>query len=83
MTDQVGNQSGNAGDGFEALIGIGLRSTDRLGRVLFNRQEQMLPNGEVWEELSHEDKTFWISSATSVVEELQRILKEKAAGRSC
>ena len=83
MTHQVGNESGKAGDGFEALIGVGLQSIDRLGRVLFDRQEQMLPNGEVWDELSHEDKLFWILSATSVVDELQRILKEKAPRCSC
>jgi hypothetical protein len=83
MTNQDRNESDKAGNGFGGLISIGLQSVDRLGRVLFDKQEQMLPNGDVWDELSEEDRMFWISSATSVITELQEILKEKTRGQNC
>ena len=82
MTNQDRNESDKAGNGFGGLISIGLQSVDRLGRVLFDKQEQVLPNGDVWDELSEEDRMFWIST-TSVITELQEILKEKTRGQNC
>lgn len=58
----------NSGE-VERVLKIGFRSVDKLGRALFEKQEQMLPNDEVWEELSEADRTFWIVSATTILQE--------------
>jgi hypothetical protein len=62
---------------FDVFFGLAFESVERLARVLFDRQEQMLPNGDIWEELEPKDRDFWISSATSVIDELKRIAEEK------
>jgi len=64
----------------DEVFSLALQSIERLARVLFDQQEQMLPNGEVWEELSEEDRAYWISSATSVIDELKRIVEESGGG---
>ena len=64
----------------DEVFSLALQSIERLARVLFDQQEQMLPNGEVWEELSEEDREYWISSATSVIDELKRIVEESGGG---
>ncbi|QGM45482.1 hypothetical protein [Methylocystis heyeri] len=65
-------------DEFGKFFGLAFESVERLARVLFDKQEQMLPNGDVWEELEPQDRIFWISSATTVIEELERIAAEQS-----
>jgi hypothetical protein len=60
-------------DEFDSFFRLAFESVERLARVLFEKQEQILPNGDVWDELEPQDKNFWIASATSIIEELQRI----------
>jgi len=61
---------------FDRFFSRAFESIERLARTLFEKQEQMLPNGDVWEELDAQDKAFWISSATSIVEELKHIVED-------
>lgn len=78
MTNSAGQEiSTTTSKEFQSFIRIGLQSIERLGRVLFDEQEQMLPNGDVWEELDENDKSFWISSAASIMQELQKIVEEQ------
>jgi hypothetical protein len=77
MTEKVGHVVKTSSGAVERVLKIGFQSVDRLGRALFEKQEQMLPNDEVWEELSEADRTFWIVSATTILRELRKIAKEQ------
>ena len=66
MTEKVGRVVNTASDEVERVLEIGFQSADRLGRALFEKQEQMLPNGDVWEELSEADRSYWIVSTTTI-----------------
>jgi hypothetical protein len=61
---------------FDRIFDLAFQSIERLARVLFDKQEQMLPNGDIWEELSESDRAFWITSATSIIDELKRVAEE-------
>jgi len=67
MTDERKKQ-------FDIFFSLASEEIERLAQALFNKQEQMLPNGDVWADLSNEDKNFWISSADSIVSELKKII---------
>jgi hypothetical protein len=67
MTDERKKQ-------FDIFFSLASEEIERLAQALFNKQEQMLPNGDVWADLSDEDKNFWISSADSVISELKKVI---------
>jgi hypothetical protein len=45
----------------------------KLARTLFEVQERLLPDGQVWDDLSSGDREFWISSVEVVVREYQKL----------
>lgn len=77
MTEKLGRVVKTASDEVERVLKIGFQSVDRLGRALFEKQERMLPNDEVWEELSEADRSYWIVSATTILRELRKIAEEQ------
>ena len=79
MTEKVGQVINAASDEVERVLNIGLLSVDKLGRTLFEKQEQMLPNGDVWEELSEADRSYWIVSVTTILQELRKVAVELGA----
>lgn len=60
-------------DEIDRVLAVGFAAESKLGRALFEKQERMLPEGEVWDELDDADRSFWISSAREVIQELKRI----------
>jgi hypothetical protein len=69
MTDERKKQ-------FDIFFSLASEEIERLAQALFNKQEEMLPNGDVWADLSNEDKNFWISSADSIISELKKIISD-------
>jgi hypothetical protein len=69
MTDERKKQ-------FDIFFSLASEEIERLAQALFNKQEEMLPNGDVWADLSNEDKKFWISSVDSIISELKKIISD-------
>jgi hypothetical protein len=63
-----------------AANGLTLTREDqmRLGRALFEAQERMMPEGEIWDDLSDGDKSFWFNSVGYVLHELKNLVTERA-----